>query len=151
MTSNTNETFPTLVSKTAQMPSLDQIDTIINNEVAQLPTIVPVVKPTTSNGPSMYAKFKAVVRANNIIALTISIIVASYLSEIIYYIINKVIMKKLQPLFKSFDKDEYDFSVLGYNLNGISLIECSIKVIIVCILLLAIIGISKYMELMGPV
>ena len=108
----------------------------------KISNLIPGININTS---SIKTSFSDTIKNNNIIGLIVSVLLAFYISDIIYYIIDYVIIPKLSPFIQNIDPAIIKLGSL--KLSSRKLFKKLIRFLILSIVLAVIITISKVLNL----
>tara|TARA_B110000971_G_scaffold58675_1_gene59823 strand:- start:6119 stop:6505 length:387 start_codon:yes stop_codon:yes gene_type:complete len=108
----------------------------------KISNLIPGININTS---SIKTSFSDTIKNNNIIGLIVSVLLAFYISDIIYYIIDDVIIPKLSPFIQNIDPAIIKLGSL--KLSSRKLFKKLIRFLILSIVLAVIITISKVLNL----
>ena len=108
----------------------------------KISNLIPDININTS---SIKTSFSDTIKNNNIIGLIVSVLLAFYISDIIYYIIDDVIIPKLSPSIQNIDPAILKLGSL--KLSSRKLFKKLIRFLILSIVLAVIITISKVLNL----
>ena len=108
----------------------------------KITNIIPKININTS---SVTSSVRDTIKNNNIIGLVVSVLLAFYISDVIYYIIDDVIIPKLSPFIHNIDPAILKLGSL--KLSSRKLFKKLIRFLILSIVLTVIIIVSKVLNL----
>ena len=109
---------------------------------------IPFFGPSSSKKVSFLGNIKNTIKKYKVINLAIGIIIASFLSEGVYFLVDDIIMKNSFPLIKELVGEKSHINLGLFRLNLKQVLRTTIRTVVFTLVLFIIIKLSEHLELL---
>ena len=109
---------------------------------------IPFFGSSSSKKVSFLGNIKDTIKKYKVINLAIGIIIASFLSEGVYFLVDDIIMKNSYPLIKELVGEKSHINVGLFRLNLKQVLRTTIRTVVFILVLFIVIKLSEYLDLL---